>query len=76
MSVDTQERFAIADIRRRSRLVLSAVFLVAAGVGLLGQWEADASRIAQTPNPDATAPMLIQSGVELDRAEDCADHPV
>ena len=75
MIKSTNTTVSLAQTRSQSRLVLSAVFLIAAGVGLLGQLDAHKAAYAQAISPHPISNVIIQptdTGVEMN----CPARPV
>jgi hypothetical protein len=75
MNKSTDTTVSLARTRSQSRLVLSAVFLIAAGVGLLGQLDTHKSAYAQAISPHPISNVLIQptdNGVDMN----CPARPV
>jgi hypothetical protein len=82
MNKSKESKVNLARTRSQSRLVLSAVFLIAAGVGLLGQMDMmHKSAYAQAVSPHPISNVIIQpsnTGVSSTTgvSSNCRAHPV
>ena len=75
MNKSTDATVSLARTHSQSRLVLSAVFLIAAGVGLLGQLDTHKAAYAQSVSPHPISTVIIQptgNATEMN----CPTHPV
>ena len=75
MNKSTDTTVSLARTRSQSRLVLSAVFLIAAGVGLLGQLDTHKVAYAQSVSPHPISNVIMQptgNAAEMN----CSTHPV
>jgi len=75
MNKSTDTNISLARTRSQSRLVLSAVFLIAAGVGLLGQMDMHKNAYAQSVGPHAISNVIMQPTTNSENTN-CAMRPV
>lgn len=75
MNTSKDTTVSLAQTRSQSRLVLSAVFLIAAGVGLLGQLDAHKAAYAKAVSPHPISSVIIQPNDNATEVN-CPGHPV